>query len=64
MDCVDALPLAEQAGTTKAVNVVLLGRLSRYFPEIAEDAWLQALEAVVPAKSVEVNRKAFALGRA
>ena len=64
VDCVDALPLAEQAGTTKAVNVVLLGRLSRYFPEIAEDAWLQALEAVVPAKTVEVNKKAFALGRA
>ena len=62
LDAVDALTLALQAGSGKAVNVVLLGRVSRYF-DFPEEAWLDALEAVVPAKSIEINRRAFALGR-
>ncbi len=62
VDPVDALPLAETAGSAKAVNIVLLGRLSRYF-DFQEEAWLAALEAVVPAKLLEINRKAFALGK-
>ena len=63
VDLVDALPLAEQAGTAKAANIVLLGRLSRYFPEIPEAAWREALTAVVPAKLEAVNQQAFTLGR-
>ena len=63
-DAVPALDLAHQAGSQKAVNIVLMGRLSRYFPDIPEENWLAALEATVTAKFVELNRKAFALGRA
>ena len=63
-DAVPALDLAHQAGSQKAVNIVLMGRLSRYFPDIPEENWLAALEATVPAKFVALNRKAFALGRA
>ena len=59
---VDALKLAEQAGSAKAVNVVLIGVLSKKM-DIPEQAWQEALEAVVPAKFLELNRKAFALGR-
>ena len=61
----DAVPaLGLEAGSQKAVNIVLMGRLSRYFPEIPEEKWLAALEATVPAKFLEMNQKAFALGRA
>ena len=63
-DAVPALGLAHEAGSQKAVNIVLMGRLSRYFPEIPEEKWLAALEATVPAKFLEMNQKAFALGRA
>ncbi len=63
VDAVPALDLAKEAGSIKAVNIVLMGRLSHYFPEIPESEWLAALEAVVPAKFVEMNKKAFALGR-
>ena len=59
---VDALKLAEQAGSAKAVNVVLIGVLSRKM-DIPEDAWLAAIDAVVPEKFREMNKKAFALGR-
>ena len=59
---VDALKLAEEAGSAKAVNVVLIGVLSRKM-DIPEEAWLAAIDAVVPAKFLELNRRAFALGR-
>ena len=63
VDAIDALALAEEAGTSKAVNLVLMGRLSKYF-DISEDAWIKAIEASVPAKFLELNKKAFKLGRA
>jgi len=62
VDAVDALALAEQAGSAKAVNIVLMGRLSRYFDFPAEE-WLRALEESVPARFIEMNRAAFLLGR-
>ena len=64
VEALDALSLAEQAGSEKCVNIVLLGALSRLFPDLAEEAWQAALEAVVPPKTLQVNRRAFALGRA
>ena len=62
VDALDCLALAKEAGSSKAVNIVLMGRLSHYF-DLPEEAWMQALEAVVPAKFLELNKKAFDLGR-
>ena len=62
VDAMDCLSLARQAGSQKAVNIVLLGRLSHYF-EIPESAWLESLKANVPPKFLELNQKAFALGK-
>ena len=62
VDALDCLALAEQAGNSKAVNIVLLGRLSHYFG-VDEAQWLAAIEAMVPPKFLELNKKAFALGR-
>ena len=62
-DAADFLALAREAGSDKAVNVALLGRLSRYFPEVPEEAWQEAITAVVPERFQELNRKAFALGK-
>lgn len=59
---VDALELAEQAGTAKASNVVLMGVVSTKMP-FDESVWQQALEQCVPPKFLELNKKAFALGR-
>ncbi len=64
IDDMDALTLAEEAGTSKAVNLVLMGRLSKYFPEISEEKWMTAIEACVKPKFVEINKKAFLSGRA
>lgn len=59
---VDALDLAEQAGTAKAANVVLMGVVSKKLP-FEESVWQAALEQCVPAKFLELNKKAFELGR-
>lgn len=61
IDEFDALSLAKEAGSTKAVNIVLMGRLSKYFP-FAKEEWLTAIEEVVAPKFVEMNKKAFLLG--
>ena len=61
LDAIDALTLAEQAGSSKAVNLVLMGRLSKYF-DIPEEEWMQAIEASVPPKFLEMNKIAFKLG--
>ena len=62
LDAMDALALAEQAGSAKAVNLVLLGRLSNYF-DFTEEEWMTAIAQSVPPKFLELNKKAFALGR-
>ncbi len=59
---VDALSLAEQAGTSKASNVVLMGVLASKM-DFPDELWQNALEQCVPPKFLELNKKAFALGR-
>jgi len=61
MDAIDALTLAEEAGSSKTVNIVMMGRLSKYFP-FPKETWVQALEECVPAKFLDMNRRAFELG--
>ncbi|MEE1200902.1 MAG: indolepyruvate oxidoreductase subunit beta [Christensenellales bacterium] len=58
----DVLPLAEQAGSAKAVNVVLLGVLSRLM-DFPEEVWIRAIENTVPKRFLEMNKTAFRLGR-
>lgn len=58
---VDALAWANEAGNSKAVNVALIGVLARKMP-FAREEWEDALRACVPAKFLDLNLKAFALG--
>ena len=62
IDAFDALSLAEQAGSSKAVNIVLMGRLSKYF-DFTEEEWMEAIAQSVPAKFLELNKQAFLMGR-
>ncbi|MCD6532085.1 indolepyruvate oxidoreductase subunit beta [bacterium] len=58
----DGYALAKQAGSTRTVNVVLLGALSNFLP-FSEDDWMKAIERRVPPKYLEQNKTAFKLGR-
>lgn len=61
VDDIDALALANQAGSSKACNIVLMGRLSKYF-DMPKEKWLTAIEKCVKPQFVEINKKAFDLG--
>lgn len=61
VDALDALSLAEEAGSSKAVNIVLMGRLARYL-SIEKEKWLKAIETSVKPAFIELNKKAFELG--
>ena len=61
VDDFDALTPAIQAGSAKAVNIVLMGHFAAALG-IPKEAWLRALEKVVKPKFLEMNLKAFELG--
>lgn len=63
-DCllVDGQNLAIEAGNARAANTVLLGAVSKRL-DIEEKYWIEAIEKMVPKKALEVNLKAFQMGR-
>ncbi|MBU0494061.1 MAG: indolepyruvate oxidoreductase subunit beta [Chloroflexi bacterium] len=56
------LAAAQELGNVRTMNVVLLGALSELMG-MEPDPWLQVIEQRVPARFVELNRRAFARGR-
>ena len=64
---VDAMKIAtEEVGNARTMNMVIAGALSVFCP-FAEADWLKALEELLAgpkAKLLDINKKAFALGRA
>ena len=61
VDALDALSLADTAGSSKAVNIVLMGRLAKYM-DIPYERWIEEIEKSVKPQFVEINKKAFELG--
>lgn len=64
---IDAMKIAtEDVGNARTMNMVIAGALSVYCP-FDESCWLQAMEELLSgpkAKLLEINKKAFSLGRA
>ena len=58
----DALKMAEECGSVKAVNVVLLGVLASKLTEVSKDIWTESLKRVIPAKLYDINEKALQKG--
>ena len=61
LQAVDAVSAAEEAGSIKAVNVVLIGLLARS-TDIDKSVWLETIKETVPEKFIELNLKAFEIG--
>jgi indolepyruvate ferredoxin oxidoreductase, beta subunit len=59
---VDGQKIAADAGNVRAANTVLLGAVSKRL-SISEEYWMKAIEKMVPSKAVDVNKRAFLLGR-
>ena len=56
------LRLQRRRGSSKAVNLVLMGRLARHF-DFTDEEWMEAIEHSVPPKFLEMNKKAFEAGK-
>ena len=63
VEVIDALDLARKAGNVRTANTVVLGALSRHL-EVSPGVWAEALRARLGARLLEVNLRAFELGRA
>ncbi len=61
VEALDALTPATEAGSAKAVNIVLMGRAAKYF-DIPYENWIKAIENTVAPKFIEMNKKAFESG--
>jgi indolepyruvate ferredoxin oxidoreductase beta subunit len=58
---IDALSLAKQAGSEKAVNTVLIGAFARS-SDIDKQLFIDAIKETIPQKLLDVNLKAFEKG--
>jgi len=61
VDAIDAYGLAVAAGNGKSTNIVLMGRLAKYF-DIPYEKWIEAIKKQVKPQFVDVNIKAFEMG--
>ncbi|MBP7738632.1 MAG: indolepyruvate oxidoreductase subunit beta [Spirochaetes bacterium] len=59
---VDTEPILKEVGTRKALNIVMLGILSRDL-EFTQPQWEAAIKSLVKEKFLEMNLKAFTMGR-
>lgn len=61
IDDFDALTLAKEAGSAKAVNVVLIAKFAKLL-NIPKEKWINAIRETVNPKFLELNERAFELG--
>ena len=59
----NAFELAIEAGHPQAMNVVMIGAVSNYLP-MGKDLLIDCIKGMVPLKTVDINVRAFELGRA
>ena len=59
---IKAEEIASEAGNVLASNVVMLGAASHHLP-LAESSLIQAVQRLVPKKTIEINTRAFDMGR-
>ena len=59
---VDAIGKAKELGNQKCLNVVLLGVLAKKLKDIDENIWMEMIEKRIPAKLLDLNKKAFETG--
>lgn len=62
VETADALQVAVDCGNAKALNLVLLGMLSKHMP-FRPESWMEAISQCVPPKTLAVNTEAFLRGR-
>jgi len=60
---VPGITLAQKLGNVRVNNVVMLGALSYFLPDVQLTVWLETVRARVPSRFVKLNQQAFLTGR-
>lgn len=60
---VDGNRIAKELGNLQVANVVLIGAVSNFFPELQPKQWIDAIKDLLPARLHAINIKAFEAGR-
>ncbi len=60
---IDAMAEALKLGNAKTFNIIVLGMAAKHM-DFAKEDWLEVIENTVPAKTIEINKKAFETGYA
>jgi indolepyruvate ferredoxin oxidoreductase, beta subunit len=63
VEIIEGQSIARKLGNLQAANVVLVGALSTFFPEMGEDRWIDAIKSLLAPKLHDLNVKAFYAGR-
>lgn len=58
---VDAMGEALKLGNSKVFNTVIIGIAAQHM-DFSKEEWLEVIEEKVPAKTIEINKKAFETG--
>lgn len=58
---IDGGAIANELGNSKVLNSVVLGVAAKHIG-FSEDKWISIIEKTVPAKTIEINKKAFDVG--
>ena len=58
----NATELAKEAGHPQSMNVVMVGAVSNYLP-MSVDTMLECVRELVPPKTIDINVRAFEVGR-
>lgn len=62
IETIDAYDIANNIGNMKTINIILLGKFSNLL-DFSIDDWEVALKKEIPEKLIDINLKAFKIGR-
>ena len=61
LELIPALDIARKLGNVRAVNVVMIGALSKHLP-VSDETWREAIKALVKPQFLDLNLQAFDAG--
>ena len=60
---VNGREIAKKLGNIQVANVVLIGALSNFFPDLNADRWIDVIKGILPPKLHDINVQAFCEGQ-
>jgi len=60
---VNGRDIAKDLGNIQVANVVLIGTLSNFFPDLKTDQWIDVIKGILPPKLHDINVQAFHKGQ-